>query len=341
MWQYLKKNTIYIMKKILNTLFEHQTLTKLEAREILGKIAEGTFNECEIASFLTVFAMRPITVDELTGFVEELQDRCIKINLSDFDTIDMCGTGGDGKNTFNISTLASFLVAGAGYKVAKHGNYGVSSGCGSSNVLEALGYTFSNEEDKLKADIERSNICFLHAPLFHPAMKNVAPVRRSLGIRTFFNMVGPLVNPSFTNRQAVGVFNLELARLYKYLLQNTSKEFIIIHGLDGFDEISLTGDVKVISRKEEKIITPELMGLPQVKLEEIGGGETVEEATKIFTQIISGNGTEAQNNVVIANAATGIKCFKPEQSLIDCVAEAKESLESGKAHSALKNLLAK
>lgn len=327
------------MKAILNTLFEHKTLTKPEARDVLGKIADGEFNECEIAAFLTTFAMRPITVEELTGFVEELQDRCVKVDLSDFDTIDMCGTGGDGKNTFNISTLASFVVAGAGYKVAKHGNYGVSSGCGSSNVLEALGYTFSNDQDKLKSDIDRSGICFLHAPLFHPAMKNVAPVRRALGIRTFFNMVGPLVNPSFPQRQSVGVFSLELARLYKYLLQKTEKEFMIIHGIDGFDEISLTDSVKVISRKQERLITADDFNLPFHKLDEIGGGDTVEEATQIFKDVISGNGTKAQNDVVIANAATGIKCYKPAQSLADCAAEAKEALEAGKANDVLKRLL--
>jgi len=329
------------MKTILHKLFEHKTLSKEEARTILGNIAEGEYNECEIASFLTTFAMRPITVAELSGFVEELQERCVKVDLSDFDTIDMCGTGGDGKNTFNISTLASFVVAGAGYKVAKHGNYGVSSGCGSSNVLESLGYEFSNDQDKLKADLDRSGICFLHAPLFHPAMKNVAPVRRALGIRTFFNMVGPLVNPSFPKYQSVGVFNLELARLYKYLLQKTEKEFVIIHGIDGFDEISLTDKVKIISRNEERIISPLDMNLPYHTLEEIGGGETVEEATGIFKNVLSGKGTIAQNNVVIANAASGIKCFKPNQSFSDCVEEAKEALVSGKAESALKSLLNK
>ena len=245
------------MKKILNYLFEHKYLTQQDAKEVLVNIANGKYNESEIAAFMTVYIMRNITIDELKGFREALLDLCVKIDLSDYNTIDLCGTGGDEKNTFNISTLASFIVAGAGYKVAKHGNYSVSSSCGSSNVLEYYGYKFTNNESTLRKSIEEAGICFLHAPLFHPAMKNVAPVRKMLRVKTFFNILGPMVNPSFPKRQIIGVFNLELARLYAYLYQQLDKDFLIIHSLDGYDEISLTSDFKVFSKDTEQILSPE------------------------------------------------------------------------------------
>lgn len=329
------------MKDILNFLFQHKTLTKAQAKEILKDIAAGKYNQCEIASFLTVFVMRQITVEELDGFTEALRELCVPIDLSDYDAIDMCGTGGDGKNTFNISTTASFVVAGVGVKVAKHGNYGVSSGCGSSNVLEALGYQFTNDESKLRRDIEEAGICFLHAPLFHPAMKEVAPVRKQMGVRTFFNMAGPLVNPSFPKRQVVGVFNLELARLYKYLLEQTDKQYVILHSLDVYDEISLTSPFKMITNKTEKVLSPEDIGLHTYIPEQLGGGDTVEEAVQIFKQILQGKGTQAQNEVVYANAAMGIQCAKPNVSIADALAMAKESVESGKAYEAVRTLVGK
>jgi len=327
------------MKDILNHLFQHKTLSKDQAKEVLKNITEAKYNDYQISSFLTVFAMRSITVEELSGFMEALQDLCIKVDLGGVDSIDMCGTGGDGKNTFNISTLASFVVAGAGYKVTKHGNYGVSSGCGSSNVIESFGYTFSSDSDKLKADLEKSNICYMHAQLFHPAMKHVGPIRKGLGIKTFFNMLGPLINPAFPKRQVVGVFNLELARLYKYVLSETGKQFIVLHNLDGYDEVSLTDSFKIISNSTEKILSPKDLGLSTYKPEELGGGETVEDAQKIFKSVLEGTGTNAQNDVVIANAALGIHCFKPETSIADCIAEARESLESKRALDALKKFL--
>lgn len=327
------------MKAILNQLFEHKTLSKEEAKNVLRNITEGKYNEHQIASFLTVFAMRSVTVEELAGFMETLQELCVKVDLGNYETIDMCGTGGDGKNTFNISTLASFVVAGAGYMVTKHGNYGSSTPCGSSNVIESLGYTFTNNADKLKADLERSNICYLHAQLFHPAMKHVAPVRKGMGVKTFFNMLGPLINPAFPTHQAVGVFNLEVARLYKYVLQETGKKFAVLHNLDGYDEISLTDSFKIFTNNSEQIVSPNELVLSICSAEELGGGETIEGAVKIFKDVLQGNGTKAQNEVVIANAAIGIHTFKPEQSLIDCVAEARESLEGKKALEALKKFL--
>lgn len=327
------------MKNILQHLFEHKVLQRQEAKEVLIQIAKGEFNEFQITSFLTVYMMRSITVDELTGFREALLELCIPVDLSEYKGVDLCGTGGDGKNTFNISTLASFLVAGAGEKVTKHGNYGVSSFCGSSNVIEHLGYQFKSKEEDLKRDLEDTNICFLHAPLFNPAMKNIAPIRRDLGVRTFFNMLGPLVNPSRPKHQIVGVFDLELARLYQYLLQQTDSSYTIIHGIDGYDEVSLTDKVKLIGNDFEELLEPENLGFRKLKQEELHGGRYVKEAAKIFVDILKGKGSEAQNAVVVRNAGLAIHCLHPELSREDAFAKAEESLQSGSAYNVLKKLI--
>lgn len=320
------------MKEILNYLFEHNTLSRIEAKEVLGKIAQGGhYNDAQVAAFLTVFMMRSITVEELSGFREAMLELCISIDLSDFDPIDLCGTGGDGKDTFNVSTIASFITAGAGVNVAKHGNYGVSSVSGSSNMIEHFGYQFTNDSDHLRAKIEETHICFLHAPLFHPAMKNVGPTRRALGVKTFFNMLGPMVNPSFPKKQLVGVFSLELARLYGYLYQQTDKDFVILHSLDGYDEISLTGACKQISREGERIIFPETLGFSQHQQSDLFGGKTVKEAARIFKSVLSNEGTRPQTEVVLANAGMAIQCARPGTSTEDAVAAARESLESGAA----------
>ena len=319
------------MKKILTYLFENKYLSRKEAEEVLTKIALGKYNECEIAAFMTVYIMRRITVEELSGFRDALLNLCIRVDLSDFDTIDLCGTGGDGKNTFNISTLTSFVTAGAGMKVAKHGNYGVSSACGSSNILEHFGYKFSNDQDKLRSEIDKTGICFLHAPLFNPAMKNVAPVRRQLGVKTFFNMLGPMVNPSFPKNQIVGVFNLELARLYNYIYQQEDKNYIIYHGLDGYDEISLTSDFKVISKHSEQILSPADLGFEVLQASEVAGGNSVPEAADIFIRILTNKATQAMKNVVVANTTIALKCAYQDKNLDECKAMATESLESGKA----------
>jgi len=327
------------MKKVLNKLFEQQRLTKQEAKEILIEIAAEKFNNAQIASFLTAFMMRPISVDELAGFREALLELSVKIDLSEFNTIDLCGTGGDGKDTFNISTLTSFVVAGTGNKVAKHGNYSASSVSGSSNMLEYLGYKFTNDEAILKHQIDETNICFLHAPLFHPAMKAVGPVRRELGMKTFFNMLGPLVNPSNPQNQMVGVFNLEVARLYNYLLQETSQNYGIVHSLDGYDEISLTSSFKLFTKNNEQLITPESLGLKRLKQEEIFGGDSVATSAKIFTSILDGNGTEAQNNAVLANAAFALKTIDASKSFETAFEEAKDSLLGLKAKECLSKLI--
>ena len=326
------------MKNLLNRLINHEHISSEEAKKALVNISNGMYNQSQIASFLTVYMMRNITLEELRGFRDALLELCVAIDLKDFNAIDLCGTGGDGKDTFNISTLASFLTAGAGVNVAKHGNYGVSSACGSSNVMEYLGVKFSNDEDFLKRSIDKAGICVLHAPLFHPAMKNVAPIRRELGVKTFFNMLGPMVNPSFPKNQMVGVFNLELQRLYGYLYQQTDKNYAIVHALDGYDEISLTGKAKVISNQSETMFSPEDLGVSQIKQEAIFGGSTVEDAAKIFMNVIQGNGTEAQSNVVCANAGLAIATTKQITNK-EGFELAKESLLSGKGYKALKTLI--
>ena len=327
------------MKEILNRLINHDILTKEDAKKVLVNIAKGAYNTSQIAAFLTVYMMRSITIEELEGFRNALLELCLAIDLSEYNPIDLCGTGGDGKDTFNISTLASFVTAGAGVKVTKHGNYGVSSKCGSSNVMEFLGIKFSNEADFLKRSIDEAGICVLHAPLFHPAMKNVAPIRKELAVKTFFNMLGPMVNPAFPKNQMVGVFNLELARMYGYLYQNTDKKFTVLHALDGYDEISLTGATKTISNNSEGILHPEDFGVSRIKQTQIIGGETIADSANIFMDILKGKGTEAQNNVVCANAGIAIatvNAMNPKEGF----ESAKESLLSGKGLKALNKLQA-
>ncbi|MES2850202.1 MAG: anthranilate phosphoribosyltransferase [Bacteroidota bacterium] len=327
------------MKKILNFLFEHKTLSSAQAKEVLLNISKGIYNESEIASFITVYLMRSITIEELQGFRDALLELCVPVDLNGHEVTDIVGTGGDGKNTFNISTLSCFIVAGTGNKVAKHGNYGASSISGSSNVMEQLGYKFKNSNDELKKEIETAGICFLHAPMFHPALKVVGPIRKNLGVRTFFNMLGPMVNPAFPKHQLVGVYNLEMARIYNYLLQQTDKNFTIIHSLDGYDEISLTGDTKVITNKGEQILSAETLGKRTVSAIDIHGGDTVEDAAKIFINILKGNGTFAQNAVVLANSAMALQCIGKYKSYEECYQVAVESLESGKALEALNKLV--
>jgi anthranilate phosphoribosyltransferase len=326
------------MKQLLNRLINQEHISSEEAKRVLVNISQEEYNESQIASFLTVYMMRSITIEELSGFRDALLDLCIPVDIEEYNAIDLCGTGGDGKNTFNISTLSSFVTAGAGVHVAKHGNYGVSSASGSSNVMEAMGIKFSNEIDFLKSSLDKAGICVLHAPLFHPAMKNVAPIRRALGVKTFFNMLGPMVNPAFPKNQMVGVFNLELLRLYGYLYQGTEKNYSIVHALDGYDEISLTGPTKVVSNLSESLFEPKDLGLKTVRPETIFGGNTVNDAAKIFKTIIDGQGTESQNNVVFANAGLAIATARqiPHSEGFEL---AKESLLSGKAKKSLNTLI--
>ncbi|THD66395.1 anthranilate phosphoribosyltransferase [Robertkochia marina] len=325
------------MKKILNRLINHESISREEARNVLVNISGGNYNQSQIAAFLTVYMMRSITLEELEGFRDALLDLCIAVDLNGVEAIDLCGTGGDGKDTFNISTLASFVTAGAGIPVSKHGNYGVSSSCGSSNVLESLGIKFSNDRDFLNKTLEKAGICILHAPLFHPAMKEVAPIRRELGVKTFFNMLGPMVNPAFPKNQMVGVFNLELARLYGYLYQNTDKNYTILHAMDGYDEVSLTGPAKLIANNSEKVLQAEDLGMRTLKAEEIAGGKTIEQNAAIFMNILEGKGSEAQNSVVCANATLAI-ATATGKDLASSKEMAMDSLFAGNALKCFKTL---
>jgi anthranilate phosphoribosyltransferase len=327
------------MKKILQYLFEYKTLSREQARDVLSNISRGQYNESEITSFITVFLMRSITIDELQGFRDALLELALKADLEEYDTIDIVGTGGDGKNTFNISTLACFIVAGTGRKVAKHGNYGATSISGASNVMEQLGYKLSSDPGKLKKETENANICFMHAPLFHPALKAVGGIRKNLGIRTFFNMLGPLVNPASPKFQLIGVYNLEMARIYSYMLQKTGSSFAVIHSLDGYDELSLTGDARVITNEGDRVMTPEQLGKRMVSPPDIYGGNSPEEAATIFLTILKGKGSWAQNAVVLANAAMALYCTGAYREYDLAFAAAVESLESGKALGSFNKLI--
>lgn len=319
------------MKEILQYLFNHNTLSKSEAKAMMIEIAQNKFNAAEVTAFISVFLMRSITLKELEGFREALLQMAVSVDLDASDAIDIVGTGGDGKDTINISTLASFVVAGAGQKVTKHGNYGASTVTGSSNVLEELGYQFKNSSEQLNEDLERANICFLHAPHFHPALQSVGLLRKSLGLRTFFNLLGPLVNPAKPKYSMIGVYNLEIARIYQYLLQKEEREFMLVHGLDGYDEISLTDDSKIITKKGEEIYSAEDLGFSPVTLEDIKAGNSIQETAKIFMNILEGKGTEQQNSVILANASVALYSTHKFGSYEDCLLLAKESLQSGKA----------
>ena len=324
------------MKDVLYRLFEHQYLGHDEARTILQNIAAGKYNDSQIASLITVYLMRNISVEELTGFREALLEMRVPVDLSEFKPIDIVGTGGDGKNTFNISTASCFVVAGAGYNVVKHGNYGATSVSGASNVMEQHGVQFTSDMSRLRKSMDMCNIAYLHAPLFNSAMKAVAPVRKALGVRTFFNMLGPLVNPALPKYQLLGVYNLPLLRLYNYVFQESDTRFAVVHGLDGYDEISLTGEFKVATSTTETIYTPESIGFNRYCEQDLDGGKSPDEAARIFDRVLQGEATPAQTDCVIANAAFAIRVIEPEKSLADCIALARESMESGRALKTLK-----
>ncbi|MBD8018348.1 anthranilate phosphoribosyltransferase [Kaistella pullorum] len=327
------------MKQILQYLFNHNTLSKAEAKAILTEIAQNKFNENEVTAFVTVFLMRSITLEEMEGFQEALLRLSVSVDLETDDLVDIVGTGGDGKDTFNISTLASFVVAGTGQKVAKHGNYGVSSISGASNVLEELGYSFKTDSGDLRADLAKGNICFLHAPLFHPALRSVAPLRKGLGLRTFFNILGPLVNPARPKFSMIGVYSLEIARIYQYLLQKKQENFLLVHALDGYDEISLTSDTKIFDKSGEYIFSAQELGFKNINANSIFGGNTKQDAAKIFRSVLEGNGTYEQNAVVLANAAMALKNTGKHGDYKHCLALATESLESGNALKSLEIII--
>lgn len=327
------------MKQVLNHLFEHKTLSREQAHDILVDIGNGKYNEHELSAFMTVFLMRTITLPELLGFRDALLELCVPFDLEGREAVDVVGTGGDGKNTFNISTLSCFIIAGAGQPVAKHGSYGASTISGASNLMEHLGYTFKNDQELLKRELDATGMCFLHAPFFHPALKTVAPIRKNLKVRTFFNMLGPMVNPVKPTYQLVGVYNLEMARIYNYLLQSEERIYAIIHSLDGYDEVSLTSDTKVITPFGEQTLTPSQFGYAPIDGAAIWGGDSVEEAAALFMRILQGNGSPEQNAVVVSNAALALQMTGKYTSLSEAVEAAKESLESGRALDTLHKLL--
>lgn len=327
------------MKKTLERLFDHERLSRKEARQILVDISQAKYNPVQVASFATVYRMRPITIPELQGFRDAMLELCVPFKLDGQESIDIVGTGGDGKNTFNISTLSAVVVAGAGYKVTKHGSYGVSSSVGSSNVLQALGYAFTNDTERLRRQLDKANLCFLHAPLFHPAMKEVVPVRKQLGIKTFFNMLGPLVNPVQPTHQLLGTYSQALSRMYQYIMQETGRRYAIVYALDGYDEVSLTSPFRLRTNEQDTILPPERMHARRLEQQELHGGDTAEEAAAIFKNVLNNEATRGQKAVVTANAGLAIHCLRPQQSLDDCMAEAQESLKSGRAKVALQGAL--
>jgi anthranilate phosphoribosyltransferase len=327
------------MKKILEYLLEHKSLTQKMAYDVMLQIGKGIYSEAEVASFVTIYLMRTITTNELIGFKQAIDEMCVPVTFTQKKYTDIVGTGGDSKNTFNISTISAFILAGAGCAVVKHGNYGVTSTTGSSNVMEHLGYKFSNDNIRLQTELDTANICFLHAPLFHPALKNVATMRRNLGLRTVFNILGPLVNPSNPSHAVLGVYHLEIARFYNYVLQQSTTNYTIVHTLDGYDEISLTDDAKLITKNGEQVLSPSHLGKRTVQLSDISGGNTIADAAKIFTNILESNGTWSQNAVVLANAAVAIQNME-SCSYNDAYRKAIESLESGNALQSFKKLIA-
>jgi len=328
------------MKKYIQILVHKQTLTAEQAKEVILGISQGIFNPTEIVCFISLFMMRPITIQELEGFRAAFLELCLPINLTGYQTLDMCGTGGDGKNTFNISTLASFVVAACDIPVVKHGNYGLSSISGSSNVLEKIGITFSNDENYIKKCLGQAGISILHAPLFHPAMKSVGQIRKDLGVKTFFNILGPLINPSKPTYQVIGVYNLEIARMFTYLLQQTPTQFSIVHSIDGYDEISLTTKAKIISKDSELVVDPDdFKGIQKIQPYQIFGGNSQNEAAQLFMDIISGKGSEAETNVVAMNAAVAIRLVN-KTSLEDAFELAKEKILNLEALQRLKKLQA-
>lgn len=328
------------MKNLLYKMFEHKSLSRGEAREVLLNIADGLYNDCQLSAFMTVYLMRSITLDELTGFCDAILERRLPVDFGGVEAIDIVGTGGDGKNTFNISTATCFVLAGAGRKVVKHGNYGASSISGASNVLEQHGVKFTADVDRLRKSLDCCGVAYLHAPFFSPALKSVGPVRKSLGVRTFFNMLGPLVNPTMPRHQLLGVYNLKLMRLYSYIAQNEGINCTVVHSLDGYDEISLTAPFKVVNAKGERVYTPEELGFVQACQRELSGGETVAEAAAIFDAVLGGYSTPAQRNCVVANAAFALTTLEPQLTIADAIAMADESISSGRALKCFKQFVA-
>ena len=329
------------MKKLLKNLYNHKIMNKEEAKSALFSLTDGSANSSQIASFLTVFLMRDITVDELDGFKEAMIEMALKLDVDNENLVDLCGTGGDGKDTFNISTVSSFVVAGAGIKVSKHGNYGVSSSCGSSNIISHFGHNFSNNLEHINKSLEKSNICFLHAPLFHLSLKNISPIRSELAVKTFFNMLGPMVNPLQPKSQLIGVFNKKIFQLYSNIYKKSDKNYCIVHSLDGYDEVSLTSPFKLYSNKYDSTFTSKDLNLSNPLSKNLEGGNNIKDSAKIFINILKNESSKEQLNVVLANAGIAIYCSQRLNSINEGISFAKESIESGNAYRCFKSFISK
>lgn len=317
------------MQKVLNKLIKQETLSEDQAFQLLVGIAEDQYDPYEVTGIIVALQTRILTLEELAGFRSALLSLAEKPAIDGTNAIDLCGTGGDGKNTFNISTTTALVLAGMGYKVIKHGNYGVSSLCGSSNVLEALGYEFTKDEAVLNDSLAKHNICFLHAPLFHPAMKKVAPIRKALGIPTFFNIMGPLVNPVQPDFQLTGTFNLAIARMYSHLLNQHRKHYKVVYAMDGYDEISLTGDTRIFGKHIDQVVNASHINEEQISPDAIKGGDTTIASANIITSILKGKGTKSQNTVIAYNTAHALQLFHPEKEVAKLYTEVYDYLKSG------------
>lgn len=318
------------MKTLFEKLYNDQTLSKQEAYELIVNIKEEKFNSTQLVAIMTFFNNRSVCVNELIGFKEALLDLSVNVKL-DKEAMDVCGTGGDGKNTFNISTLSAFVLAASGIPVAKHGNHGSTSISGSSDILKYFGYDFKTTSQELNQELEKFNLCFIHAPLFHPTLKLVAKQRKELGVRTFFNLLGPLVNPARVKYKYIGVYNLEVARLYNYVLQDQDSKYCLVHSLDGYDEVSLTSAFKCIGNSSERTFEPFDLGYEYLKQEQISSGSTIKYAAEIFVNVLSNKATEEQKKVVIVNSALAMNCYDSQRSITDCIQHCKETIESKKA----------
>lgn len=326
--------------KIFNQLMNHEQLTREQTRDLIIAITRNELNDAEIAALLTALQMRGISVDELLGFRDGILQTGVAVPLDCDRYIDVVGTGGDRKNTFNISTTSCFVIAGAGYKVAKHGNYAATSVSGASNVIKQHGVVFTADLDKLNKSINECGIVYLHAQLFAKAMKFVGPIRKSLPFPTFFNLLGPIINPSKPQCQLLGTANLDQMRLYNNVYQKMGIDYGIVNSMDGYDEISLTGDFKVTTNNYERVFHVKDLGFEPAKPEELVAGATEEEAAKIFDSVLDNTCLPAQKNIVIANAAFGIQVLeKGKKSIEECMDIARESIDSGSAKRTFKKFV--
>ncbi len=323
------------MRGRLDDIVSGKRLCSSEAKALMLDVLGEAGNGSQLAALLALLRLRGVTADELEGFCQAVLELSTPVDLGGEEVVDVCGTGGDGKGSFNISTTVAFVLAGSGCRVAKHGNYAVSSTCGSSNVLEELGVPLLASRDALLRSLERAGVCFLHAPLFHPALKRAAPVRRELGFRTVFNMLGPLVSPASPTFQMAGVYDREALRLYGHVLRSRGISFVAFVSSDGHDEVTLTAPLSVVSRDGEAELVPGDFGLPQAQPSALAAGANTAESAAIVRRILEGRGTKAQEDVVCAGAGLALRHLRGKLPLQDYVEAARESIASGRALRAL------